>query len=308
MTKLGIHITPAPEAYATLEVTVQNEEDLIPLIDILSSLMRQGVIVNSPSIANIFRIALTSRVPEAHETLAQYTKEGSYVHYEILDKIRIEQKWGFWRAYFSLYGPLEVVPGMLKAVQRAFSVISEVQIEWKQFSAPPGKSVQTKDIKEEEIPHSGIPTLAPLGILDTRGQGCGHMCFSPILPPSGRELFNWYLKAKQLTVDAKFDFFADFHVYPRYVIGIELVIHTLNEEPAIGQLYRKLLEETLKQDYSEYRTHVAFMDDVASHFDFNNYALRRFTTMLKDQLDPNGIISPGKSGIWNSDPKVATHL
>ena len=65
-------------------------------------------------------------------------------------------------------------------------------------------------------------------------------------------------------------------------------------------MYRTLLHDGSDQGYMEYRTHVSYMDDVASKLDFNQSAMRRFTGLLKDTLDPNGILSPGKSGIWNS--------
>ncbi len=301
VTKLGIHITPAPEAYATVEVSVPREEDLVPLIGTLSDLMRRSIILNSPSIANIFRIALTSKIPEVHAKLAEYMKPGSNVPVDVLEEIRAQQGWGYWRAYFSLYGSVEMLPALQKTIERAFSAIPGSQVEWREFTGNPGSFITAAEIKEEEIPHSGIPTLAPLGIVDSRQQkGGGHICFSPVLPPSGRELYDWYLTAKQRTVDAKFDFFADFHVYPRYVIAIELVIYTLDEEDAIKNLYTNLLHDASDQGYMEYRTHVSYMDHVASKLDFNQSAFRRFTSLLKDTVDPNGVLSPGKSGIWNS--------
>ncbi len=277
------------------------EEDLVPLTGTLSDLMRRSIILNSPSIANIFRIALTSRVPEVHAKLAEHMKPGSNVPADVLEEIRVQQGWGSWKAYFSLYGSVEMLPALQKTVQRAFSAIPGSQVEWREFPGSPGRFITAAEIKEEEIPHSGIPTLAPLGIMDTRQQeGGGHICFSPVIPASGRELYDWYLSAKQRTMDAKFDFFADFHVYPRYVIAIDLVIYTLAEEGAVNSLYSNLLHDGSEQGYMEYRTHVSFMDDVASKLDFNQSAFRRFTGLLKDTFDPNGILSPGKSGMWNS--------
>lgn len=301
VTKLGIHITPAPEAYATVEVSVPREEDLAPLVGTLSDLMRRSIILNSPSIANIFRIALMSRDPEVRAKLAEHMKPGAHVPYDVLEAIQKQQGWGFWKAYFSLYGSVEMLPALQKTIQRAFSSIRGVQIAWREFPGVPGRAIKAAEIKEEEIPHSGIPTMAPLGIVDSRGQvGGGHTDFSPIIPPSGRELYAWYLTAKQRTVAANFDFFADFHVYPRHVVGIELVIYTLDEEEAVQALYKHLLHDASEQGYMAYRTHVKFMDDVAANQDFNRSAFGRFTGLLKDTLDPNGVLSPGKSGVWNS--------
>ncbi len=277
------------------------EEDLVPLIGTLSDLMRRSIILNSPSIANIFRIALTSKVPEVHAKLAEYMKPGSFVPADVLEDIRAQQGWGFWKAYFSLYGSVEMLPALQKTIQRAFASIPGSKVEWREFPGSPGRFITADEIKEEEIPHSGIPTLAPLGIVDSRQErGGGHICFSPVIPPSGRELYDWYLTAKQRTIDAKFDFFADFHVYPRYVVAIELVIYTLGEEASVHALYSNLLHDASEQGYMEYRTHVSYMDSVAAKLDFNQSAFQRFTGLLKDALDPNGILSPGKSGIWNS--------
>ena len=64
------------------------------------------------------------------------------------------------------------------------------------------------------------------------------------------------------------------------------------------EMVRRLIVEGGERGYGEYRTPVVFMDDAARAFDFNDNALLRFNERLKDFLDPNGIIAPGKNGIW----------
>jgi 4-cresol dehydrogenase (hydroxylating) flavoprotein subunit len=158
--------------------------------------------------------------------------------------------------------------------------------------------VQTADLPVEDISHSGIPRLYNLALIDYRGKGSGHTCFSPIIPPSGQELYDWLLGAKKRTVDAGFDFFADFHVFPRYVVAIDLVVFSADEVARGDTLYRLLAEDAVEMGYSEYRTHVAYMDLIAGHFDHNGSALRKHVSALKDMVDPKGILSPGKQGIW----------
>ena len=40
------------------------------------------------------------------------------------------------------------------------------------------------------------------------------------------------------------------------------------------------------------------MDLVAEQYAWNDHAQMRLNNRLKDLLDPNGVLSPGKQGIW----------
>jgi len=48
----------------------------------------------------------------------------------------------------------------------------------------------------------------------------------------------------------------------------------------------------------EYRTAPAFYDLILGTYSFNDHALREFLETIKDAVDPNGIISAGRYGIW----------
>jgi 4-cresol dehydrogenase (hydroxylating) len=67
---------------------------------------------------------------------------------------------------------------------------------------------------------------------------------------------------------------------------------------AAAKLLRRVLEENAKLGYGDYRAPPMLQDDVAEQYSFNNHALRRFNETLKDAIDPNGILSPGRAGVW----------
>jgi hypothetical protein len=61
---------------------------------------------------------------------------------------------------------------------------------------------------------------------------------------------------------------------------------------------RELVTKCADLGYGEYRTHLALADQVAASYGWNNGAINKFNRLLKDSLDPNGILAPGRSGIW----------
>lgn len=75
------------------------------------------------------------------------------------------------------------------------------------------------------------------------------------------------------------------------------------EHKLVDGLFSDLLVDAAAAGYAPYRAHPAFMDDIADLYDFNDHAHRRFVDTLKTALDPNGILSIGKQGIWGSVPK-----
>jgi len=74
-------------------------------------------------------------------------------------------------------------------------------------------------------------------------------------------------------------------------------IHGLGATPTLDEM-RELIAEGANKGYGEYRTHLMYMDRVAGTYSWGDGALGRFNETLKDALEPNGILSPGRNGIW----------
>ena len=64
------------------------------------------------------------------------------------------------------------------------------------------------------------------------------------------------------------------------------------------EAFRKLVKACAARGWGEYRTAPVFMDEVADTYSFNGHALRRLHETIKDAVDPNGILSAGRYGIW----------
>ena len=67
---------------------------------------------------------------------------------------------------------------------------------------------------------------------------------------------------------------------------------------AAYRVARRAYPALAKAGYLPYRGNIRVMDMMQDQFDWNDHAIRRFTELLKDALDPAGVLSPGKQGIW----------
>jgi 4-cresol dehydrogenase (hydroxylating) len=88
--------------------------------------------------------------------------------------------------------------------------------------------------------------------------------------------------------------------YPRsLLVLINFPIeHDVDKNRRNRAAFRRLIQVAAQHGWGEYRTHTAYMSDVARTYSFNNHALWRLHETIKDAVDPNGILSPGKCGIW----------
>jgi 4-cresol dehydrogenase (hydroxylating) len=89
------------------------------------------------------------------------------------------------------------------------------------------------------------------------------------------------------------------NVGPRALLVNAVMFFNRDDEDLIRrgrELYSVLARETA--GYGDYRAHISFMDAAADMYNFNGHALRTLNERVKDALDPNGILAPGKQGIW----------
>jgi 4-cresol dehydrogenase (hydroxylating) len=302
VTKMGFRLMPQPEHYLTGRITVPKRQDLVALIDIVnylsdSSLCGEAVYA-SP-------LAALNAKPGFHDLI---TMKGGPSD-SAMDAVATENNLPSWQVELQFYGPeptcranwnyakdriLSAIPGA-KAQEGESLKLPATEAELNNTSLPYKTSIKR---------HAtfGIPSLGIWKIVSKNG----HVGFFPIIPRSGEAVF----EAQRVLGDVNRQY-----PIPSYfnAITAPLYWHTFAFQMVFAppitrddQAHNKMVNDATlhitrvaaEHGWGDYRAAPIYQDMVADAYSFGDHALRRFHETMKDAVDPNGILAPGRGGVW----------
>jgi 4-cresol dehydrogenase (hydroxylating) len=138
--------------------------------------------------------------------------------------------------------------------------------------------------------------------LNWLGGAGAHIECPPVVPMVGKEVLEIYRRRTDLFNAHGFDHYCGLTTTsPRCFINTGSIIFDRNDAEQCKrarELGAALIEDAKAKGLGGYRGHISEMNLIAKQFDFNDHAAMRVNEQLKDCLDPEGILSPGKQGIW----------
>jgi 4-cresol dehydrogenase (hydroxylating) len=289
VTKLGVWLMPAPPAYLLGEIQFRREADLEAIVETLRPLRLDGTIRNHAVIEGGLRRAASLSARRQWYDGTGAMPESAVA--AMLEKLGV----GRWNLHFALYGTPDLIDARYALIERAFARVPEARLTAARYAG----DAQPTGGGDRNM--AGIPAMTAFRMLDWRGGAGAHVDFAPICPATGRDAMRQYTMVKTRAAEYGFDYYGGFTAGARHLHHIFAAIFDRddpNQVEQAGALLRSLMSDARAAGYGEYRAHLAYMDFAAAQYSFNDGALLRFAETLKDTLDPNGILAPGKQGIW----------
>ncbi|TAK56588.1 MAG: FAD-binding oxidoreductase [Gammaproteobacteria bacterium] len=283
VTKIGVWLMKRPPAHLFFMVAYADLDMAARGVDTMRELRLSNVLETGVIGLTTYVLAATTRRSEI------YQGEGS-IPVEVMAKYLADRGLPPFATLSVLYGTEAQIAVNFGIAKQAFEAIGGTVISSGDALAGPGIAHWHQNMV-------GVPNLHEFGIYNFRGGG-GSMWFAPVLPARGQEVIKVYRLLDGIFRQYGFDLAGGFVVHGRHLEMIVSLLFDRTSAEETGRAYdcfQQCLQACTSAGYGLYRVNTAFMQQASEAYGPAQKALNR---RLKRALDPNGIIAPGKSGVY----------
>ena len=296
VTRAGVWLMKRPKGYSPIYLSIPRDHQLDLAIDIVRQLRLDGILRGVPNIQDM----LTTGDLHFPEHRGKFPPPGTPVTpADELDRIADETGVGRWGVRAGLWGDPEVLGIYEKRIREAWSAIEGGQV----LRPATYTDENWYTLKDAPFLHRVLGGVPSSDVLEYIPDFVGHVGFSPVLPLKGDIIGPIVRRIRdQVIIRTGLNYSTAIFVTNDRTATVVNAMFYLKNDPnhmrATIDTAIDLLVELGKQGYMEYRAHLDFMDLAQQQLDFGDHAYRRFAETIKDTIDPNGIFSPGRHGIW----------
>jgi 4-cresol dehydrogenase (hydroxylating) len=310
VTKMGFRLMPQPEHWRTGLVTVPKRQDFIPLVDTVNYLTDLSIIGEPWYGSGLFALLGNTEFREAADAF----------NAEEMDRQAAAADLHSWQVELQFYGSERTTLGnweyakelMARNIPGARFIDGEslkvpLTKEQIQKSTTPYRSSMRRNVTQG-VPGLGVWYMTGRSEQNPNAWDETHIGLFSLIGRSGEAVFQAQRDFADISKRLEMpSFFSNAVGTPvnwyqfGFLMGNGFGVRGDNSpegKKKAAQLLRRVLQENAKLGYGDYRAPPMLQDDVADQYSFNNYVLRRFNETLKDSIDPNGILSPGRAGVW----------
>ncbi|KAK2052384.1 FAD binding domain-containing protein [Colletotrichum caudatum] len=292
VTKMGFWLMPAPQGITPFSVTFEKESDLKALVDVIQPLVINGTLQSSVSLRNLTLEAAY------YGPRSSYTKASNaeVIPEEDFEKAGKKLNTGRWRYIGAVFGSDKVREAIIKDIKHEFSKVPGSK--WATLEEYPDK----QDLVRVRATYlEGMSSMGEFVWMKHWLPNCSALMIAAVSKLEGKAVWEQYELAKKLFAEAGIDYICHYIAYFRIMQNICIIPYDRKDKDMRRRaqwLARTLVKEWKARGWSVFRTHIGLMDQVADAYDFNKGALWKMHEQIHNTLDQNGILAPGRGGVW----------
>lgn len=287
VTRMGFWLMPRPPAFTTFHVAYENDDDLEEIVELCRPLKLSNFVPSLLRVANDLYLCATEGVS------AEYRQSGGKKSISNEGRRALAKKYGVgsWVVSGAFYGANDAAMApMIDRVRNHFGASGKGRFISHQ------EALETPPLQIAINALSGVPSAMELGMLKWRPGG-GNSWFLPGTPMIGKVANEFQHLCRGIYEKYGLDYTVMNVCSARFCRGLHVLTFNredLNERQRAYDCYKEMAIEVAKRGVFVGRSPTDFQE---FHMSQALPVFRDTCSAIKQALDPNGIIAPGKYGI-----------